>query len=362
MRHRVQPVGVLVFEHLLEVVPVALGAPRLDWRPGARDLPLSLGAAMQQEGLAALLLLPAVERWVEVSPTLVGPLRPVVLTLQVALRAAAGAAGRAAADALPAVGFLPSNFDLHAPLNADFGLPHVRAVALQLHTRKLDELLEVLEGIIRFGREGWQAGAEDAGDGFVRELGASFAQPLREPVHRHVRDALGHLRGQQIAQPRLGEAQARPEIVFELQAVLVHQAVFEQLPFLVELHEQVLGRVDGIHHNVPPVALREGALNSHLAGVRRVSKDVRHVGDDFLCHPTHGALEVRIERVHEGLGPNLGAMHFALAAVDPGLNFPKLLLLLPQDLADPRLIIPLLDLKPVVHGRLSNLDEDAVHE
>mmetsp|Transcript_77086 Transcript_77086/g.213026 ORF Transcript_77086/g.213026 Transcript_77086/m.213026 type:complete len:204 (+) Transcript_77086:332-943(+) len=148
VRRWVKPVGVLVLEHGLEVVPVPLRAAGLDRRPRPRYLPLRPGPAVQEEGLAALLLLPAVERRVEVSAALVGPLWPVILGLQVALGAAARAPRWTTADALPAIGLLTRELHLHAALHRELRLSHVGTVAPQLGARELHKLLEIAERVI----------------------------------------------------------------------------------------------------------------------------------------------------------------------------------------------------------------------
>ena len=105
-----------------------------------------------------------------------------------------------------------------------------------------------------------------------------------------------------------------------------------------------------------PVPLGERALDGELARVRRVGQDGRHVRDDLLRHAAHGVAEVLVQRVHESLGPHLGTVHLALAAVNARLNLPELLLLLPENLAHPGLEVLPLDLEAVVHRGLRNHD------
>mmetsp|Transcript_91978 Transcript_91978/g.249585 ORF Transcript_91978/g.249585 Transcript_91978/m.249585 type:complete len:365 (-) Transcript_91978:119-1213(-) len=356
----------LVLQHGLEVVPVALWAARLDRGPGPGDLPLRPGAAVQQERLPALLLLPAVEGGVEVPPALVRPLGPVVLGLEVALGAASRAPGRTAADALPAVRLLPGELLLHPLLHRLLRLAHVCAVPPELHARELHELLQVVQRPVGLRREGRQAGAEHAGDCLVRKILAGCPQVPRQPVHGHVPlagpRALAAGPPQEALHAILRQAQAAPEVALEFLAVLVNESLLELLPLLVELHEEVLGGIDCVHDHVPPVPLREGALDGKLTSVARIGEDVRHVGNNLLCHAPDCSTEMLIKGVHECLRPYLRAVHLALAAVHARLNFPELLLLLVHDFSDPGLEILLLNLVAILHGRPGDLAEHAVDE
>mmetsp|Transcript_98713 Transcript_98713/g.228778 ORF Transcript_98713/g.228778 Transcript_98713/m.228778 type:complete len:559 (-) Transcript_98713:128-1804(-) len=288
------------------------------------------------------------------------PLRPVILVVQVALGAAAGAPCRATADALPTVGLLTCQLNLHAALHGHFRLPHVRTVAPQLSACKLCELLEVAERPVGIGREGRQGGAKNTGQRLVHEVVARCLELLGESVHGHPGTRVKRACEKHVLHLVLCMPQATAKVALELLAILVHESLFEVLPLLVKFHEKVLRGIDGIHHHVAPVPFCEGSLYGQLARISRVGENARDVGDNFLCHAPDRVSEVLVERIHKRLRPYLCTMDLALPAVHACLDLPKFLLLLPKNLTDPGLKVLLLDLESILHGGLGNLEEHPV--
>mmetsp|Transcript_60729 Transcript_60729/g.144622 ORF Transcript_60729/g.144622 Transcript_60729/m.144622 type:complete len:302 (-) Transcript_60729:7929-8834(-) len=254
---RVQPIWVLILKHRLEVVPEALPATSLQRRSCPRNAPLRVGTAMQQERLPPFLLLPTIERRVQMPSAFMWPPRPMILVLEVAFRPTARTSSWTTRNALPALRLLAQQFRIHAALNVHFRLPHVRPVALQLHTCKLHELRQVIQRPVGICLERRQSSHKNCRKRLIGELLATVLEHEGKLVHGEV----GNACQRPICPGRLHSvlhyAETIAEVALELSAVLIHKTLFEAFPLLVELHEEVLRGVNGIHHHMPPVALGE---------------------------------------------------------------------------------------------------------